>query len=788
MKICFAMVVASASIGAFGATTQADCTDYLETSDTSYDLSSLLFGTNWHSGDAPTTSSTNYIGSGLTLYGPTTAALSAHPFGGGCFVLAGSIVMNKGIISWPELRLEDNASYSWSSASALNGRVVVESSAASPAKITMFYGNGFLTTVMNASFSGAADTGLRLQRSSSGPPKVPSPDQACYMYGDWSGFNGTVTVATNTAIAFQSNATVGNKIVPGKVVVERGGYWYGLICFGFTSVYTQVGSLDMQDGSHFWAKCDSEGRASLVVVTNELVLGRDVDVKFKASWSGTGGPDAPLPPYSAGGEAKVPLFRLKGAAADRVPDLTGCILPDYPEGSKIGGLLPRYKDLVCRTNNDGSKTIYAVYHDRIDWTMNKANTQNGWGDTALNPANTSYWVDGSMPSSDSVGTMLSTAALELFAETSGASVSYPGVTLIANSTVFLYATTEMENIILPTGITVFAHRGPSTKRLRGKLTLLSGTSKLFGYIGSTLHLDAEILGDGALSFQSDANANPKAYFYLGGTNVNFHGKFISTWSFNSDKFGPYPDPSKDWYATIYLKDGRNLGGTYSGEDAWAAFTVGAWTKLKIASSVSSVTLDEPTRGIFVTKGCAQVELSEGQTLTVKEPITYGGELRKLGAGCLALGGEARFIDGDPATEPLEGTNRLAVCAGTLKILSTNAVNGVQIEMSEGASIVVDAGSEAEGMSEFGFVNTRWATPFVPAAADAPIPVKVCGLADGATAAVPICTVSSAAARGLSFKVARIPRCRANVVQRANADGTVTFVADVKPTGACLVIR
>ena len=788
MKICCTMVVAVVSLGAFGATIQADCTDYLETSDTSEASSSLLFGTNWHSGDAPTTGSTNYIASGKKILGPTKATLSSHPFGGGCFVLAGSMVMNSGVITWPELRLEDNASYSWSSASALNGRIVVESAAESPASIRIFFGNGFLETIVNASFSGAADTGFVLGRSSSGSPKVPSPDQYYSLRGDWSGFEGTVTVATNTAIGFQSNASVGNKNIPGKVVVKRGGYWYGLACFGFLNVYTQVGSLEMQDGSHYWAKCDNEGRASLVVVTNELVLGRDVDIKFKTSWSGTGGPDAPLPSYSVGGESKIPLFKLTGAAADKVPDLTGCTLPDYPEGSKIGGLLPRYKDLVCRANTDGSKTIYAIYHDRVDWTMNKANGQDGWGVTALNPANTSYWVDGLMPSTDSVGTMLSTAALELYGETSGASVSYPGVTLIANNTLFLYATTEMENIILPTGKTIFAHRGASTKHLRGKLTLLSGTSPLYNYTGSTLHLDAEICGNGNLAFRADANANPKAYFYLGGTNVNFHGKFTSTWSFNSDKFGPYPDPSKDWYATIYLKDGRNLGGTYTGEDGWAAFTVGEWTKLKIASSVSSVTLDEPTRGIFVTKGCTQVELSENQTLTVMEPITYGGELRKLGAGCLALGGEARFIDGDVATEPQEGTNRLAVCAGTLKVLSTNAVDGVQIEMTAGASIAVDANSEAEGMSEFGFLNTRWTTPFVPAAEGAPISVKVCGLEDGASATVPICTVSSAAAEGLSFKLARIPGCRGSVATRANANGTVTFVANVEPTGSCMVIR
>lgn len=790
---CLALFAAAFATGAYGATTQADCNDYLETSDTAYEQSSLVLGAHWHSGDAPDTGSTNYIASGMTVYGPTDKM--TYPFNGDCFVLAGSLLMHKGPITWKDLRLQNGSSYSWGSSSPINGLVRIESTAESPAKIKTFAGTSFVTWTLAAKFVGDSDSAFKLQRTTNGPFKLSMPDMHYLVSGDWSEFLGTVTVATNTAFGFQSTAAaeVGNKTMGGKVVVERGGYWYGISTYGYTGVYTTLGSLEMKDGSEYWAHFDSAGRASLVVVTNELTLGKGVQLRFKNSWDGTSGADCTLKSYTVGGEVLEPLVRLKGAAMDKEPDLTGCIIPDYPAGQKVGGLLPRFKDMVCRAATDGtSKTVYVRYHDDVSWTMNTANAQTGWGVCAFNPENTSYWKDGSMPAADSEGTMLASAAIELSPEVAGGGFSYPGLTMILNNTMFLYAShLEVSNLIAVANSTIFVHKGPSTKHLRGKFTVLSGDKPVMirNYVGSTFYLDAEMAGDGTLALRADSNANPKSYYHITGTNENFHGKivmgntFVNTYSGNSY---PYPDPAKDWYATVYIGDGRNLGGSYLGDDSYDALTIGSWTKLKLESSVSSVTLDEPTRGIFVTRECAQIDLSGSQTLTIKSPITYGGKLLKLGGGCLALGGAARFIDGDPATEPQEGTNRLVVAAGTLKILSTNAVDGVQIELESGAELAVDANSESDGMAEFGFVNTRWATPFVTNGD--PIRVRVCGIGENEEVAVPICTVTSTVAEDLDIRLLRIQGHRGSVTQRPNPDGTVTFVANIEPTGVIMLIR
>ena len=789
MKHGYVALLGSAlCLGAFGATPESACTDYLETSDTSYDRSSLLFGDNWHSGNAPSLGSTNYVASGKKILGPKSASLSANPFHGDCFVVAGSLSMYNGVINWKDLRLQNGSSYTWSSASAINGLVRVESTAENPAAIKSFFGNSFMAWNLNAEFVGDKDSVLKLQRSSDGPPKFQSPDSYYYVLNNWDNFLGTVRVATNTAIGVLSTSGNGNRRIAGKVEVETGGYWYGLACYGFPgSVYVTLGSLEMKDGSHFWAHPDADGRASLVVVTNRLVLGNNVTLTFKNSWSATGGNDSTPPAYTAGGESKFQLFKLMGAATESIPNLTGVNIPDFPESQKIGGLLPRHKELSCRDNSDGTKTIWVVYRDKADWTMNRANTaQGGWKDCAFHPTNTFYWVDESVPSSDSVGTAWITQAMEIQGANNSDGFDFENVTFMLNGSLYMYAAyLNVSNLVVLPGKVMYVHRGATTKYLRGRMTVLGGF-ELYNYAGATVHIDSELLGSGTLNLKEADNANPAATFYLGGTSSNFHGKIVSATTFYSSARGAFPNPEKNWFATLYLNDGRNFGGSYSKADSYAATTLGAWTKLKIVPSVSSVTLDEPTRGILITNDCLQVDLSAGQTLTVKEPITFGGQLRKLGGGCLALGGAARFIDGDPATEPAEGTNRLVVAAGTLKILSTNAVDGVQIELESGAELAVDANSESDGMAEFGFVNTRWATPFVTNGD--PIRVRVCGIGENEEAAVPICTVTSTVAEDLDIRLLRIQGHRGSVTQRPNPDGTVTFVANIEPTGVIMLIR
>ena len=55
--------------------------------------------------------------------------------------------------------------------------------------------------------------------------------------------------------------------------------------------------------------------------------------------------------------------------------------------------------------------------------------------------------------------------------------------------------------------------------------------------------------------------------------------------------------------------------------------------------------------------------------------------------------------------------------------------------------------------------------------------------------VAVCTVASrAAADALAVTAARIEGCRVSFAPRANADGTVTILADIGPDGLSIMIR
>ena len=765
------------------------CTDYLVASDTSYDKSSLLNGDNWHSKSVPSEGSTNYVGAGYTVYGPKKEALSAQSFKGDCLVLSGTYSAHSGAVNWKELRMLDSGKYSWASGSTLKGKVTIGSGIDNPSTFAYFFANGYSTPELKAEFIGNADSVFRLARTTKGPPKKQSPDSYFKITGDWSKFLGTAVIATNTAVAFQSNVTAGNKIVGGKIVVERGGYWYGLLTFGFPSAaYTTVGSLELQDGSHYWAKIDDEGRASLVVVEDELVLS-ETEMGFYDTWTDESKLKSILPQYEIASEVKIPLFKLNSAAAGKAPDLTKVKLPDYPAEQKLGEVLPESKALVCIDNGDNTKTIYAKYWQELDWTMNTANAQS-YASSAFNPANASYWKDGVCPAANDTGTAYIPSAMTWQGANASASFIYPNVKFIIGGNQYFYCSyVNTSNLIVNGGSAIFVHKGPGSKRIGGRLTVLLGNKQVtfYNYLGCTLYLDAELYGNGKLHLQPDSNANPKSFYYLNGDNGNFHGRMTVSHSFNHVTHGVFPNPAKSWFTTVYLRNGNSLGGTYHNSgDAWSAVTLGSYTKLKIPDDVDSVTLDEPTRGIFVTKQCVQIEPVAGQTLVVKSPVTYGGRLLKLGEGCLALGGEARFIDGNMATAPQDGTNIVEVAAGTLKVLTTNAVDGVQMEFSGTGSLAIDANNATGGFAEFGFVNTRWNLPFVTAGGG--VPVKIEGVPEGGTSSVAICTVTAEAAENLTFKVANVPHCFKTVTRRENNDGTVTFIASFKPTSLRIHIR
>lgn len=115
------------------------------------------------------------------------------------------------------------------------------------------------------------------------------------------------------------------------------------------------------------------------------------------------------------------------------------------------------------------------------------------------------------------------------------------------------------------------------------------------------------------------------------------------------------------------------------------------------------------------------------------------------------------------------------------------MNGVTVSFADGARLIVDPVATGD-VASFGAVDLS-AAPF---GGTLPVAFKLPELGEGGThvyRAVAVCTVASrAAADALAVTAARIEGCRVSFAPRANADGTVTILADIGPDGLAIIIR
>ncbi len=129
-----------------------------------------------------------------------------------------------------------------------------------------------------------------------------------------------------------------------------------------------------------------------------------------------------------------------------------------------------------------------------------------------------------------------------------------------------------------------------------------------------------------------------------------------------------------------------------------------------------------------------------------------------------------------------------VNAGSVAANDKDAFNGVTVTFAEGTTFGVDLKATDEGLLNFGAVNTN--ALFTSTASDGKIHLDVAGevLTDKGVS-VGICTVSSTAP-ALSFDYpGRISRRPVSVAQRANQDGTITYVLTVADKqGIVLIVR
>ena len=307
----------------------------------------------------------------------------------------------------------------------------------------------------------------------------------------------------------------------------------------------------------------------------------------------------------------------------------------------------------------------------------------------------------------------------------------------------------------------------------------------------TLIWHGELSGDGFADFSSGKYSTSKlGTWKIYSVATNFHGA-IRLYSF-------FHDASTSKYTQFYLNDARTLGGTYAGTAAWRSI----WFTNPFVHIVGDMDVTEPTRGLCF-DSTVRLDVQDGKEFALHLPTTFNGTVNKIGAGALKLGGKACYLNAKGTNNtgnPASGKNVLNMLEGSLCVDATNAVDGLAITFSAGASLVLPADSANESLKAKGMFNVKWSAPL--AFEDAKLKVVFTNAAESVAPdgrfTRGICTLKTAVVTSLgltaeSFSVTppfRSERVKVLGVTSATdaATDTVTFSATFGKIGSMLILR
>ncbi len=261
----------------------------------------------------------------------------------------------------------------------------------------------------------------------------------------------------------------------------------------------------------------------------------------------------------------------------------------------------------------------------------------------------------------------------------------------------------------------------------GRVLLCGAEPSMSAYMGKTLTIESEIVGDAPLKLIGESTGSPKGFFAFTAHNTNWFGKIRVV--------APSNALQDDWvkdYLTVRLYDGRNLGGKLDKFD-YSALDLGRLCDLY---AHTNVTLDATVnRGIFISNEMgARISVDEGYTLNCHWPITLNGPLYKTQPGTLALGGGIKFYEVvDNVTNitdalPEDPSKRLLVVTnGVVKALTHDCINGLTVALADDTSLVLDFTEEECDLKKYGFYNVKTDTPFE---AGRPINIQLNGVDGG----------------------------------------------------------
>ena len=541
-------------------------------------------------------------------------------------------------------------------------------------------------------------------------------------------------------MGYSSRLEIGETTMPGKIMTSQGS---AIIAHVAGSAGFSVGSVDFVDGTTIEFRGDrNSGTCQTITVTDSYVQSGTIRVVLSAE-----------------------TFDGQAAAAVSYPVLVapaGTVLDETKFVCSTPG-----SNIAVRPNANGRSTLYV---DRVAYITRNANKE------YYNSTET--WSDGQVPHGDADYYSGNVGGNFRLCEVGTAPYVSPvnSLTIANQNAITQFKEMTVSNINLAATV-VFTnwHEGDKstntqyaaggTKILHGNINNGGFTMKFASSVAIYFIFDCNISGSAGLSISRSSYVT--TYVELSGDN-SFTGVINADSNLDSK-------PASDFSNSIHLcfSDVKNLGGN-------PASFANDKTKLRdyvTLKALATTTLDRMNRGILV--GESAFEVVEGATLTIKQPIrfTAGKNLHKFGTGTLCLAGE---LDLENNSNPTILVEDGGIMAG-----STNSFSGTTVAFSGDGKLIAPAPAvAAEDVALYGLKNTVAATPFTFNAAGL-LPVHIEGLGAPRSCSIPLFTVSQSAAGAIRGKVS-VDKVASGwktlVGERANADGSVTFLAHIVRQG------
>jgi len=323
------------------------------------------------------------------------------------------------------------------------------------------------------------------------------------------------------------------------------------------------------------------------------------------------------------------------------------------------------------------------------------------------------------------------------------------------------------------------------------------TLTIRAYRGNKFVVDGEIDGPGDISILSwGTTSSPKASYELTGMNTNFTGSISVSQAEYRDAYISFESK----FPTLYVNDGRNLGGRKDAFDP-RALTLTHMAKLYVTNATTVTLADGLNRGAYVLEK-GRFDVVSGGTIDVQWPILLSGKMWKEGPGTLILGGAMKHEDDDGGNltdVPRAGSNLFEIVQGTVKIANADALAGVETTIDAGAALQLAIDPANADLTQYGIRNMAVDTPFTLDASfggKLPLTLDTAGavpVADCAEMTNALVTVKSSSAEAVGAMLSAVKPWRnygyaSTVVSRANGDGTTTLLLVSKFSGLKIYLR